>query len=549
MADHELPQPERGRVARRVLRSYPPFGGASERCLITDMDQPPPYLTPEMLPWQELEDTVLGAALPWRHLEPCQMYLGTPLPSPHHGIMLPRIPADLVPRTPAYDSQGRFLGQLCRIPGLLVHANQIARFQEINAERAANGERPVDYDWAEAIGKMALEAAFMIGKRLSRRVLKWKLRPGFHAHAIPRAGLPVDQIVISEGFARRLFADHQKALEGVITSAQGLSGFPIWCARFPVFEHGCLPMRLVIEKSAPKTGEAARFHKGFFLGINPWVMDLLMQGDFDGDVLHAALRLEEVKRGQLEITNIPTRAWQNEFRGGRAHTSLSSLRIPAGAAGPELRFYEEKDGTNKLRDKAAFPDLFTPEARRQAVERADERRFVAVFTMVFCWYIPRVLMQTGRYSVQEAAIKGHRAGEFWNEACFDARKGKSQFASLDIHWLIDLLNRGGEPLPVSGLVAKGIPAEHLEALAEAWQLSGYNLRGACGISPVYNDLILKRSRMTGGDLADGDFEHPVTEMLRVFKQLEIPEAEVCQAIMDDLDGIELLAPPVPPTLR
>jgi hypothetical protein len=196
------------------------------------------------------------------------------------------------------------------------------------------------------------------------------------------------------------------------------------------------------------------------------------------------------------------------------------------------------DCEQKLKDKMTPPDLTSLEARINYIREADTRTHVAIYTMVFGWWVPRILAASGRRGIQEAYIMGHDALEWFIEACMDARKGGSPLSdpSFDAYAFMNLLVRGRgreTDLDFDELARIGVPQYAIDTLREAWEISDGNLVACCGNSPVYRALVLGRNSMGDG----------VPRMLWTLRALDVKPEELYQKIVMDLAAREPIVVP------
>jgi hypothetical protein len=486
-----------------ATQPYPFVGSSQHLCLVRN---PKGRRTPNqalMLEWQSLPDTVLASAFCDR-----RMAVPTPLPAPYNVLELPDLRRSDLREQMVVDGNADKLGWMLQIPGLYVHANQVL------SNTLSGNDR---YNYEFAIARMASEAAHQMCSVLRSGMLRVREKPGLMAHAQDIADVPADCVGISEGFAKRILKQVQKQLPE-ITDVWQLDGFPVYAIRFPLANQwGIQELTL---KILPGQGK--------YVAFNPWNLGLRYLGDSDGDLGFVLLRIKEVVEGALSIRHTPRIVPDRDVTNVRSSLSLASIRDP------QLLGLDEKT-MGKI--DARFDTL---ELRLKAIEDADTRGHVAVYTMAIGWWIGRVLAQSGIHSPREAHMRSYDALEWPMENCMDARKGGSDItqASFNPYEFMRILLFGNADLPVAQLKSIGIPDETLMTLELAWALSDRNLRAYCAKSPIYSTFVLNRNSM----------EDSTEALLRTLKQFGVQASDVYRSILADLTCAAPFIPENPPVI-
>ncbi|MFN3653415.1 MAG: hypothetical protein ACK47B_27875 [Armatimonadota bacterium] len=481
---------------------YPPVGGSQHLALVHLAESVRPLDPRYVLPLEHLPHTVLSSAF-----YPGSVVLPTPLPAPHDRITLPSLPRVELREERLRDAQGGVLGMLLQVPGLFVHANQILHHGLLGHER---------YDYASAVGAMAREAGRLLAGVLKRGVLKVREKPGLMAHAQVDPRLRMDEVGISQSFAREALREVRRTCPLELEDETELDGFPTWTVRYPLANRwGIQELRLRV---LPGSGR--------YLAVHPFNLSRRFLGDVDGDLLMCQLRVREVYAGKLQIDRSRSRLLpETELPPLRSRLTLQNLLSPE-----QL----QADGVpDKLVAKFSPPDLRTREQRLAAIQAADAREHVAIYTMALGWWVSRVLATSGELETSEAYRRGYDLLELFMERCMDARKlgEESPFAGspfaggagFDPHRFMQALLGGGE-LDWAGLETLGIAPESLACLRLAWSLSAGQLQTACAQSPVYWALVLRRKQL----------ETSVPLMLDALQGLGVPPEELYTAIVEDL---------------
>lgn len=523
-----------------VQRAYPPLGCHQHMTIIRDGKSERGKNPQLFLELGDLPQSVLaGDYFPQQ-----RMMIPTPIPG-HERILLPPLRTNELRAERVWDGDGQRLGMLVNVPALFVHANQITLNYYKGNER---------YDYRRAVGSMCKESGRLLASVLRSGVLRCREKPGLMAHAYDFNDLKMDEVCISEGYALKLlpqvlkqapqlfaaFPDAARLVQGGTKAAplnEGeremlaklvyavLDGFPVWSIRFPLANrHGISPafLRLVPGKRR-------------FIGIHPWVLGKRKGGDADGDLLFLILRVRELLEGKHEqVRRAPVVPNESILPG------MFRSRLTLGSLFDSEQVATLPDVTPKMYEKylsQAHPAIGTLEERLAAIEAADTRQHVAVYTMAIGWWISRILAVQGQLDPQTAYQQAYDCLEFFMENSMDARKlakALSAFvgSQFDAHEFMDVLLNGGIP-DWSSLTAIGLEADDLATLKTAWSLSGGNLRSAVGNSPVYSALVLQKSRM----------DVSVVQMMQTLRRLGIPAEELYDAVVDDLSCVKPLCMP------
>jgi hypothetical protein len=481
---------------------YPIAGTSQHLCVVRHSGSERAENLKLFLPWQDLDKTVLaGAFCPGK-----KVILKTPLPAPHDRIVLPPLIEEQLQAQQVVDDQGKVVGMLLQVPGLFVHANRIL-------DNYLSGNE--NYNYRQAVDSMVGEAAKLLGSVIKSGILRVRSKPGIMAHALEMDELGADEIGISLQFAEKVLRQVQDKVPLWIADVWDLDGFPVRAVRFPVANrYGVQEMILRVLPGV-----------GHYIACNPFTLAKLWLGDRDGDALFALLRVEDVKEGRIEVAKRPRVAVNQRIPMANTCVTLQGLRN-----------LDLLDCEEKLRKKMLAPDLTTLEARLQYIKDADTRTHVATYTMVFGWWIPRVLAASGRYGPQQAYIKGNDALEWFIEACMDARKGGSPLSDsrFDAHAFMNLLRFGktrGDDMDFQELARIGVPQYAIETLQEAWEIADGNLPAYCGMSPIYQSLVLGRNQMG----------RSIPRMLGSLKEMGVKPEEVYTKIIKDLTCVECLS--------
>lgn len=456
---------------------------------------------------RDLSRTVLaGAFCPDK-----EVAIRTPLPPPYDIIKLPPISRKQLREEVVRDETGIVLGVMLRLPGVFVHANRIL------TNFLANN---TTYDYKDAIVEMVKESGRLLASVVKSGIIRVRSHPGIMGHALEMEELAADEIGISVGFAEKVLKKVQDKLPLQFGSVWDLDGFPVYAVRFPVAN------RFGVQGNLKKPDEEKTQYMylrilpghGRYIACNPFNLGKRWLGDRDGDMLFSLLRWEDVKEGNIEIAKRPRIEVNTKI------TNIKSCMTLQGLLDPTTIECEEK-----LQQKMVSPDLTTMEARLQYIKDADTRTHVATYTMVFGWWVPRVLAASGRYSPQEAYRKGNDLLEIFIEWCMDARKGGSPLsdARFDGHRFMRLLRfgkRSRENLDFGQLRELGVPPDMVDILEEAWEISDGNLAEYCGRSPFYRGLILGRNTQ----------ERSIPQMLLAAEAKGIKPEDLYMAIINDL---------------
>jgi hypothetical protein len=482
-----------------ATKPYPILGGSQHLCLIRHSGSQR-LSNPFMLDWQQLGNTVLASAF----VKGAEVALPVPLEPPFDRLVLPPLTLDQLQPRLAKDQHGRVIGMLLSVPGLFVHANNI-----LSHATQCNPR----YKYRQAVGLMALEAARLLASVLKNGVLRVRERPGMMGHAVALGELAHDEIGISSEFAGMLLHQNKRRLQDLAPTIWRLDGFPCWGIRFPVAnEFGIQPRVLRILRG-----------RGQFIGFNPWSLSKHYLGDCDGDLGFCLLRCSDVLDGRAFIERRKRLSVTSDITAIRNPLTLQNVLDPS------LLPIEPK-----LQDKMRQVDLTTQEKRLGFIQDADTRTFVAVLTMIFAWWVPRVLATSGGLGPHEAYIQGHRALEWFIETAMDGRKEGSPFLTpgFNAYQFLDVLMQGGD-LNFEQLEKIGAPAHAIDTLRAAWIISSGNLRAVCAKSPVYNALVLRRRQMNQSSV----------DMLDALQRLGVKPEELYETILRDLTCIETLSAP------
>jgi hypothetical protein len=474
---------------------YPPCGASQFLTVVhCEKSERPPDDT-LFVRWQDLDKTVLASAFcPGK-----AVVLPTPLPPPYNLITLPPLTLRQLRPELVRDEAGTALGMLLRIPGLFVHANKILQ-NHLNNN--------VIYDYRAAVISMVKESGRMLSSIVKSQIIRVRSHPGLMGHALEMEEMAADEIGISVAFAEKVLKKVQDRLPLQFGDVWDLDGFPVYAVRFPVANrYGVQEMYLRILPG-----------KGRFIACNPFTLAKLWLGDRDGDALFGLLRWQDVKEGNLEIIKRPRVEVNRRLPVGKSCMTLQGLLDPAKIGCEE-----------KLQQKMVAPDLSTLQLRMQYIKDADTRTHVSTYTMVFGWWVPRVLAVSGKYGPQEAYQLGNDLLEIFIEWCMDARKGGSPLSdpSFDAHRFMRLLRFGkqkSENLDFNKLREMGIPDHLVDILEEAWEIADGNLAAYCGQSPFYQGLVLGRNNQMKN----------IPQMLTVTQAMEISPEQMYTAIINDL---------------
>ena len=474
---------------------YPHAGASQHLCLVHCGKSERPCNEELFLDYHNLQRTVLaGAFYPDK-----QVYIRTPLPPPFHQVLLPPIQRSMLREEVVRDEDGNVLGILLKVPGLFVHAYQLLRNHLDNNAR---------YDYKSAIVNMVKESGRLLSSVIKSGVIRVRSKPGLMGHALEMKELASDEIAISEQFAEKVLEKIQQELPLQFGSVWDLDGFPVFATRFPVANR--FGVQECYLRILPGTGR--------YIACNPFNLAKLWLGDRDGDALFALLRWEDIRDGNLEIVKRPRVEVNRRIKGMSSCVTLQSL-LDVKTINCEA----------KLQGKMETPDLSTHELRMQYIKDADTRTHVATYTMVFGWWVPRVLAASGRYNPQEAYQLGNDLLEIFIEWCMDARKGGSPLSdpSFDCHKFMRLLRFGkrrNENIDFDQLGRMGVPANLVGILKEAWEISGGNLPEYCSQSPFYRALVIGRNSQEQG----------IPRMLMTSQAMEIGPEEMYMSIVNDL---------------
>lgn len=457
------------------------------------------------LPWQELGNTVLASAF----CPGVSVQLPTFLPAPNNLILLPPISKNQLRPELVKDEAGTVLGMMLRIPGFFVHANRI-----LTNYLAGNSS----YDYQTAVVDMVKESSGLLSNVVRSNVLRVRSHPGIMAHALELPGLAMDEIGISVKFAEKVLKKLQDKVPLKFGSIWDLDGFPCYGVRFPVANrYGVQEMYLRILPDD-------KLLRGKYIGCNAFNLAKLWLGDRDGDMLFSLLRWEGVMNGDLEVAKRPRVEIDHRIREVKSCTTLQGLLDPTTIPCEE-----------KLQAKMETPDLSTLEMRMQYIKDADTRTHVATYTMVFGWWVPRVLAASKKYSPREAYQLGNDLLEIFIEWCMDARKGGSPLSdpNFDSHKFMRLLRFGrmnGEDINFIQLRAMGVPDHLVQTLEEAWNISDGKMASYCGKSPFYQCFVIGRNNQRVG----------MPKMLLTSQMLGVTPDRICKSIVDDLTARKCL---------
>jgi hypothetical protein len=479
---------------------YPRFAGDLSRTILHFSKSDLPFNKREHLGLDGLKQSVLGSAF-----YPVKTILDTPLSEPYRQLELPTCPRPELRERPVFDDYNRVHGKLIQVPGLYVQANRILQNMQ---------ERNFNYNYEQAVGRMAFEAARLVSFVIRRGIFRVREHPGAMATLMACGDLDHDEMGISEEFAEELLRSirREEQYRERFQQISDLDNFPIYGIRYPLAnQHGIQSLYLRILPG-----------RGRYVAANPWNLGLRYLGDEDGDLGFIILRAREVLEGRIEKALRPQVEVHTGWTHGHGHLSLDH------ALHPETLPYGE-EVQKKLRRK----ELTTWEARSEWILDAMTRSHVSVYTTTIGWWCSRVLVQAG-HSPQEAYRMGFQALEWFMEACMDARKGDSKFAGFDRYRLMNTLSQGGA-LDWGGLKSLGIPDNTLKILQTSWAASGGYLRIACAQSPVYNAVVLERR----------DMEHSIPLMLRALKEVGVQPEALYRTIVNDLRCVQEAVEPEP----
>lgn len=511
-------------------QSYPRIPGQQFLCIVDTSEVKPPFAdTLGRIHWKDLSRTVLAGAF----IDDCTVTMdvdGT-------TFDLPKLQRKELREERVYDQHGNYLGVLLNVPALFVHANNIIYRRKFN-------DPEHEYDYNAALRSMAVETGRLAAGEIDNIVFSNREPYGFYGPIICSEVVSDNEIAITERFAikivkgiikknpnafgtnlteefltrpiRKLNKKQRQFLKDL--ARETLDGFPCWSSRYPIAN------RYGVSKKIVRVVEGV--HNAVI--VNPVFLVQRYLGDADGDQLFNILRINDVNDGKITPRKLEPIQY-SAFLNGTANSRLTLEN----ALNPKTLDLSDKQSIKWL-----TPNLTSTESRLVAIQDADTKSHVAVYT-IMAWWIARILITKGNYDFYESCRLAFDVLEWYMETAMDTRKGGSSMSTVTgfnpYKHMQDILY-GGE-MDWDMLRLMGIPKESLDVMQLVWRLADNNLRACCAESAVYDATILRRKSPI----------MPTVRLFDIIRNYGYQPEDITNLIVKDLLGENILKNPIQTT--